>query len=270
MPNRRRIGILLAGLSCFILGVRSEARSDTSVSAPSAVKADEAATHELLEGTRGRRETWAAAPALLIETTVMDYSKGDLSTGFVATDERLSDDEVAQLTADLTAALGVLTAETVASFQTVARETSPAGQIVKVLRPGQIVVGRFRGVQGKTGNIGYGGRMTRNGEITQGFVVLDAKFDRESSERALLRTHELGHALGFNHVQSRPSIMNARVGSTLTDFDRAAIRAAFGESAAAQPLVLGRRPLPLCSFSRRAGMEDGGGPVMPRLARIGR
>jgi len=159
----------------------------------------------------------------------MDYSRGDLSTGFLATEEQLSEAEVAQLTADLTAALGALTAETVRRFQTVVRETAPAGHIVRVLRGGQIVVGRFRGVQGKTGNIGYGARMTRDGKITQAVVVLDAKFDRESHERALLRTHELGHALGFNHVQSRPSIMNPRVGSTMTDFDRTAIRAAFAQ-----------------------------------------
>ena len=227
---RTRLGIaILTGIACLILGVRSEARSETPARAPKTLNADAAATHELLEGSSGRRETWTTAPTLLVQTSVMDYASGDLSTGFVATDEQLSDADVTQLTADLTASLGVLTAETVKTFRTVVHEKAVAGQIVKVLRKGQIVVGRFRGVQKKSGNIGYGGRMASDGVISQAVVVLDATFDRESDQRALLRTHELGHALGFNHVASRPSIMNPRVGSDMTDFDRAAIRAAFLE-----------------------------------------
>jgi hypothetical protein len=97
---------------------------------------------------------------------------------------------------------------------------------VKVVRPGRIVVGRFQGVQAKTGNLGYGGRATRNGVINGAAVILDADFDRTSDRRHLLRTHELGHALGYHHVQSQPSVMNPRVGSSLTDFDRAAIKLA--------------------------------------------
>lgn len=226
------MAILLAGLACLILGARPEARFGASATS-AAVSPDAAATHEMLEGTNGRRETWTIAPTLLIETSIMDYSTGDLTRGFTATAEQLSDAEVAELTADLTTALGVLTADTVKAFRTVARETAPAGQLVKVLRSGQIVVGRFRGVQSKTGNIGYGGRMAHDGVITQAVVVLDAVFDRQSNQRALLRTHELGHALGFNHVESRPSVMNPRVGSAITDFDRAAIKMAFPEPAAA-------------------------------------
>ena len=64
-------------------------------------------------------------------------------------------------------------------------------------------------------------------------LMLDADFDRQSSQRFLLRTHELGHALGYHHVQSRPSVMNPRVGNAITEFDRAAIRYA------SQPLEIG-------------------------------
>jgi hypothetical protein len=231
MRTRRALAVLLGGVACLILGARPEAKSD-SVSAATAVSADAAATHEMLEGASGRRETWTTAPTLLIQTSVMDYTSGDLTTGFVATDEQLSEAEVAQLTTDLTTALGVLTAQTVKTFHNVVRETAPAGKIVKVLRNGQIVVGRFRGVQSKTGNVGYGGRMAHDGVITQAVVVLDATFDRGSKQRELLRTHELGHALGFNHVESRASVMNPRVGNSITDFDRAAIRMAFPESPA--------------------------------------
>jgi hypothetical protein len=231
MRTRYGMAILLAGVACLILGARPEASTATGNAASATVAADTAATHELLEGTSGRRETWTTAPALLIETSVMDYASGDLSTGFAATTETLSDAEVAQLTADLTAALGELTAGTIKVFRSVRYEAAPAGTIVKVLRAGQIVVGRFRGVQAATGNLGYGGRATHDGAITQAAVVLDAAFDRQSDQRGLLRTHELGHALGFNHVESRPSVMNPHVGSPITAFDRAAIRAAFLDSA---------------------------------------
>jgi hypothetical protein len=221
------MAVLLCGFACFILSTRAHAIAPIASVTAATINADAAATHELLEGAAGHRETWTAAPTLLIETSIMDYASGNLSTGFVATLERMSDDDVAQLAADFTDALRNLTAGTISDFHTVAIDAAPAGQIVRVLRPGQIVVGRFRGVQAKTGNLGYGGRLTRNGTIRQAAVVLDATFDSQSTQRALLRTHELGHALGFNHVESRPSVMNPRVGNSITAFDRVAIRTAF-------------------------------------------
>lgn len=45
--------------------------------------------------------------------------------------------------------------------------------------------------------------------------------------RRLLRTHELGHALGFNHVKSRLSIMNPRIGPEVTALDRQIMMLAF-------------------------------------------
>lgn len=227
------MAILLGGMTCFILSAQPQAVApigSAAVAALANISADEAATRELLEGAAGHRETWMATPTLVIETSVMDYASGTLSTGFVATSEQMSDDEVAQLTSDFTDALNSLTAGTLQEFRTVTIDAAPAGQVVKMLRTGQIVVGRFRGVQAKTGNLGYGGRLTRRGTIMQAAVVLDAQFDRESDQRMLLRTHELGHALGFNHVESRPSVMNPRVGNSITSFDRIAIRTAFLEA----------------------------------------
>ena len=80
--------------------------------------------------------------------------------------------------------------------------------------------------------VGYSGRTTRdNGSITAASVILDRDFDRDSDQRQLLRTHELGHALGYNHVESRASVMNPRVGTEITNFDRLAIQLAFPASA---------------------------------------
>ena len=50
--------------------------------------------------------------------------------------------------------------------------------------------------------------------------LLDADYDEASESRRLLRTHELGHALGYNHVTARVSIMNPAIGPEPTLFDR--------------------------------------------------
>ena len=187
--------------------------------------------HEMLEGKSGRREAWSSTPSLIVISNVLDYEHGDMNSGFAAIDQTLSDKELAQLKLDLTNALDLLSDGTFKAFSSITVESARAGDAVKVVRPGQIVVARYRGVQARTGNLGYGGRLTHGATIVAAAVMLDAAFDTKSDQRQLLRTHELGHALGYNHVESRPSVMNARVGSSITDFDRAAIRAAFDTEA---------------------------------------
>ena len=157
----------------------------------------------------------------------MDYASGDLMNGYSATAEQLTEQERDAAVVDFTQALGDLTGGQIKAFAEVRVESAPAGQIVKVLRAGQIVAGRYRGVQKKTGSLGYGGRMTRGNQITAAAVIIDRDADREQKQQNVIRTHELGHALGYNHVESRPSIMNPRAGGGLTDFDREALRAGY-------------------------------------------
>jgi hypothetical protein len=83
--------------------------------------------------------------------------------------------------------------------------------------------------------IGFGGRSTRGSTIRAGSIMLDSEFDRVNETRRLLRMHELGHALGYNHVLSRVSIMNPKIGPEPTDFDRAAARLAFESFQAPAP-----------------------------------
>ena len=204
--------------------------------------ADEAATRELLQGASGRREAWASVPELVILSSVMDFTGDEMASGYVATGERLRASDIAALELDLTSALASLTAGRLAAFSAVRVEPVAAGQRVPMFRRGQIVVGRFRGVQAKSGTLGYGGRTTRGGAISSGAVILDAAFDSQSARRDLLRMHELGHALGFNHVESRRSVMNPRVGAELTDFDRTAIAHAFtGVSMASATSVIAQQ-----------------------------
>ena len=189
---------------------------------------------EALRGVAGRATRWLEAPTLLILTSVMDY-EGGTRTEYQATADRLSDEETNALIADLTAALTALTGSTFTRFADVRLESTPAGATTNVMRPGQIVVGRYRGVRDQLNTIGVGGRFRSGGAIKAGTVFLDADYDRSSSKRALLRTHELGHALGYDHVDSRPSIMNPRIGAEITEYDRRAALVAFREEPASAP-----------------------------------
>ena len=224
MRNRLVPVALIGALMVSLAGVRAEARSGDRIDAAAS---NAAALRELLEGAKGRREAWGAAPSLVIVTSVMDYTSGDLMNGYSATTEQLTEQERGALVADLTQALGELTGGQIKSFAQVRVETVPAGRMVKVLRAGQIVAGRFRDVQTRTGSLGYGGRMTRGSQITAAAVIIDRDADRQQKQQRVIRTHELGHALGYNHVESRPSIMNPRAGGGLTDFDREALKAAY-------------------------------------------
>jgi hypothetical protein len=182
---------------------------------------------EMLRAADGQRQHWARAPELVVLTSVMEYRPGP-ATAYVATPLALSPEEVVDLTTDLTAALAALSNDRFKAFAAIHFEAVPSGMEARITRPGQIVVARFRGLRTLLNEIGLGGRTSRtDGTITSGAIVLDSDYDAHSGLRRLLRTHELGHALGFNHVQSRASIMNPRIGSGLTESDRTIASVAF-------------------------------------------
>jgi hypothetical protein len=182
---------------------------------------------EMLYGAAGQWQHWTLVPELVVVTSVMQY-QSDARDEYIATSEVLTADVAETLVEDLTAALRLLTNGTFERFARVKYETAVAGAKVSIVRPRQIVVARYRGLQDVAHTIGLGGRKAaRNGSIIGGAVLLDNDFDRSSGKRQLLRTHELGHALGYNHVTSRPSIMNPRIGPQLTDSDRQVVMLAF-------------------------------------------
>ena len=184
------------------------------------------ALDEMLLGNHASALRWNRVPELVVLMPVMNYERGR-GTAYRATSEQLTDAEAAALEADLTAALALLTDNAISGFSTVRRETAANGDVVNVMRPGQIVVGRYKGVRDQLTTIGFGGRLTRGDIIRGGSIILDSEFDRVSENRRLLRMHELGHALGYNHVQAQVSIMNPRIGPEPTDLDRVGARLAF-------------------------------------------
>jgi hypothetical protein len=187
---------------------------------------DRYALDEMLRGSHQTALRWDRVPELVVLMPVMQYEKSQ-GTQYRATSQQLTEEEAAQLVADLTGALAVLTDNAFLSFAAVHHETAPAGEVVNVMRPGKIVVARYNGVRDQLATIGFGGRSTRGSTIRAGSIILDNDFDRTNDTRRLLRMHELGHALGYNHVHSRSSIMNPKIGSEVTGFDRSAARIAF-------------------------------------------
>jgi len=182
--------------------------------------ADAPAVEEMLRGPRGRFEQWTDVPELVVLTSVMEFQTGD-SPERVATTASLTPGEVDDLVTELTSDLGLLTGNTFERFAAIRRESVAPGASTRVIRRNQIVVGRYRNVLVQAGVLGLGGRAVReDGAITAAALVLDDEYDRTGPMRALLRAHELGHALGYRHVESRESIMNPRIGSGATAVDR--------------------------------------------------
>ena len=184
------------------------------------VKTDLAVLDEMLRDSKGQLQYWTSVPELVVLTSVMQYHITD-SREFVATAKLLDAKDTESLVADLRLALRQLTDNTVDDFAAIHYEPVPAGSRARIVRPRQIVVGRFQGLTDLAHTVGFGGRTTRRaGDIVGAAILLDSEFDRTSTARRLSRTHELGHALGFNHVKSRVSIMNERIGPEVTDVDR--------------------------------------------------
>jgi hypothetical protein len=191
---------------------------------------DLAAFDEMFRTSNARLQRWTSKPALVVIASTMAFrSAGD--DQFPATAEQMNEDEIAQMVAHLTEGLRLLTADAFTDFASVEVERPASGDRVSVTRAGKIVVGRYTGITALGNTIGYGRwAETADGTITGGAMFLDRDFDRGDARRRLLRIHELGHALGYQHVKSRTSIMNPAIGPEPTDFDRAGAAIAFQRS----------------------------------------
>ena len=183
---------------------------------------DLTAFNQMFRGPSDRLQRWTTAPSLVVLTTVMNYTAGfGDQENFFATSEQLTEAETTLLIDQLTEALALLTGNTFTEFASIERESHSSGDKVNSLRPGKIVIGRYKGIQGLLNTIGFGRwAIAASGEVAGGSIFLDRDYDEANESRRLLRTHELGHALGYNHVTARVSIMNPAIGPEPTVFDR--------------------------------------------------
>ena len=188
---------------------------------------DLTAFDEMFRFENARLQRWTSRPALVVVASTMALTSASAET-FQASAEQMTEDEVSQMVAHMTEGLSMLTGSNYTSFQSVEIERPAAGDRVTAMRTGKIVVGRYTGIVTLANTIGYGRWSTLNdGTVVGGAMFLDRDFDKNDSRRRLLRIHELGHALGYQHVKSRTSIMNPAIGPDATDFDRAGAIIAF-------------------------------------------
>jgi hypothetical protein len=171
---------------------------------------------------------WMATPPLVIERRALAFTAVDM-TEAVAAESTMSDEEAESLLADLIWALPQLTGGRITDFDVVAWQTAEPDATVHLLNPGVITVVRVAGLADATGAWGWSRWLfSSNGVVVGGLIMLDDAFERSGSPyRRSLRSHELGHALGYAHVSATGSVMNADGRVEPTPFDLDATRIAF-------------------------------------------
>lgn len=177
---------------------------------------------------RGGLHRWVTAPRVVIERRVLIFTNTS-AMSYTASADRMSEADVSQLAADLTWALPQLTGGVFTAFARIDVELAAEGQAVSISRPDTIVVARYDGLNGALAVLGYG-RWAWNaaGEVRTAALMLDDAFDRAgASSRRALRSHELGHTLGYDHVSTPVSTMHQSGQIEPTAFDRDATKIAF-------------------------------------------
>ena len=171
---------------------------------------------------------WTTPPPLVIERRSLQFTSTGATT-FTALATSLTDPDAGQLEGDLTWALPQLTGGRFESFGSVAIQESAPGSTVAFLVGGRITVARFEGLTAATGFWGFSRWQFRStGEVIGGTIMLDSTFETSGSPfRRSLRAHELGHALGYNHVTLRTSVMNSTARTEPNAFDRDATQIAY-------------------------------------------
>lgn len=170
---------------------------------------------------------WKSPPGLLIERRVLQFT--DLNAAsYAALTEIISAGDVATLVTDLTDGYAQLTDGKLGTFTSVTSQTTASGGAVAVSNPGRIVVTRVEGLTAATQFWGYARwSTTPDGEVTRGFIMVDAAFARSGSPfKRSLHMHELGHTLGCQHVSGIASVMNSNAQTTPNAFDQGAARIA--------------------------------------------
>lgn len=182
---------------------------------------------DLMFRSGGPLRRWIDVPRVTFLRPVLRFTTVSASE-YVATGATMSEADIDLLRDDLVWGLRQLTANRFDTFADERRETATAAESVRVLRTGEIVVARYDGLQSATGFWGYGRWATDGaGTVLGGIIMLDLGFDTSSSPfRRSLRVHELGHALGYNHV-TRTSVMHASARFEPNEFDIGAAKLAF-------------------------------------------
>lgn len=174
-------------------------------------------------------QRWTGTPALRIISNVVEFNQ----TGptYTATAQALTPAEIAAITADMSYGLPLLTGSVFPSFTTITTQTVAAGEAVTLLSEGRITFARCSGLSAARGSAGYGQWQFRTDDVvTGGMLCIDRDFDLSGSTVGRgVRLHELGHALGYQHVTAKDDVlMNPTISiNDVSTWDRSAARVAF-------------------------------------------
>jgi hypothetical protein len=173
----------------------------------------------------GALTRWVEAPRLVLQRRVLQYSESG-GVSYTATSELMTDAQASELVSTLVSALPVLTGGRFSAFANQSSETANAGDSVTMTRIGDIYVAQFKGLAAG-GAAGRGSWSTDSrSAVRGGYIMLDRDLDISSARRGSTRAHELGHALGYNHVTARESVMNPTA-VELNGWDRDSSKVAF-------------------------------------------
>ncbi|MBI4888069.1 MAG: hypothetical protein HY824_13320 [Acidobacteria bacterium] len=181
----------------------------------------------------GATKRWMQAPALVIETALVDPQSID-AAGIpqyppVASADQLSEASINELVTHLTRALPLMTAGNFPTFSSIGRSTTAAGTPIEMDRPGTITVVRYRGLDTLCRGYTFFLYDTVSLEASNARLFMQTCTDAPTSAAPMsaVVAHELGHALGYGHVSLLPSVMAATVTSDVTEFDRQAAAIVF-------------------------------------------
>ena len=189
---------------------------------------DLAAFDQMFRSSGGVLHRWTSPPRVIVQSRVLQFTNVS-DVDYTALGTVMSDADATSILADLTWTLPQLTGNTFSQLGDQQRETASEGDRVHVSRQNLVVVARYEGLTTATGFWGYT-RWSWNGagEMTAGIIMLDRNFDTSASPfKRSLRAHEFGHALGYNHVTSRASVMNSAATIEPNAFDRDGAKFAF-------------------------------------------
>jgi len=192
---------------------------------------DLAAFNEMFRASQ-RLQRWTSAPPLVILTRAVQYEGNNYANAPLVLEDELTESEQQAMVADLSDGFHVLTDRQLGGFSSVTFESPEVGTRVNVMRTGAILVARCKGLTEGSNYWGYGRWATNaTGAVLGGNVMIDADFDGPASAwpqfRRSLRIHELGHALGYNHVTLRASVMNSSARLEPNAWDLQAVHIAF-------------------------------------------
>jgi len=186
---------------------------------------------QMFRGGQGLKR-WTSAPQLILETRTLQYVNTNSVFSATALSENMTDDEVSTWLADLAWGLPQMTGGTFQAFASITVRTTPPGQVANQSNVGFITVAREQGMNAATGTTLGLGTWLQNPDfsVAGGILTLDRDEDMTTGPvRRIIRTHELGHSLGYSHVTSQLSVMspNCCAIDTLTAFDLAVTKIAF-------------------------------------------